>query len=228
MLKKILALAITLLSLNTIAQQKLNEIGVFVGAGYYLGEINQSKLFKNPQPAISLLYKFDFNSRYALRFSGTYAKFSGTDATADNGYQIERNHSFDITITEFASMLEFNFLPYKPASKSEYFSPYVALGAGIMLMPSEEGKIPIHPIIPFGVGFKYAVNKRFGIALEWTFRKAFTDYIDQLPKQEYTDRPVVENKQRTYDNSKDWYSFAGITLTYKFAFGKGKCPAYGY
>ncbi len=227
MLKKILILAITLLSINTIAQQKLHEIGVFAGVGYYLGEVNQSQLFKSPQPAISVLYKLDFNSRYALRISGSYAKLKGSDANADNAYQVERNHSFNISISEFAAMLEFNFLPYKPASRFEYFSPYIALGAGVMVMPSEEGQLPLHPVIPFGVGIKYAFNKRFGIAAEWTFRKTFTDYVDQLPKQEYTETPTVENKQRTYANSKDWYSFAGITLTYKFAFGKGKCPAYG-
>jgi hypothetical protein len=224
--KKIIILAIALMSVKVTAQ-KLHEIGVFVGAGYYLGEINQSTLFKSPQPAISILYKVDFSERYALRISGTYAKFSGSDAGSTNGYQLDRNHSFNISASEFAALLEFNFLPYKPASRFEYFSPYVALGTGVLLIPAEEGKLPIHPIIPFGVGFKYAFNKRFGIAAEWTFRKTFTDFIDQLPEQEYTEVPVIENKQRTYGNSKDWYSFAGITLTYKFALGSGKCPAYG-
>ncbi len=216
-----------MLSVKVAVKSQFHEIGIFVGTGYYLGELNQSTLFKNPQPAISLLYKVDFSERYALRISGTYAKFTGSDAGSENGYQLARNHSFSISASEFAAMLEFNFLPYKPASRFEYFSPYITLGTGILLMPSEEGKLPIHPIIPFGIGFKYAFTKRFGVAAEWTLRKTFTDFIDQLPDQEYTEIPTIENKQRTYDNSKDWYSFAGITLTYKFAFGSGKCPAYG-
>ena len=216
-----------LLSIEASAQyNRLHEIGVFIGAGYYMGELNQNKIMYSPQPALSIIYKVDFNSRYALRVSGTYAKMSGSDASSNNGYQIQRNHNFNISITEFATLLEFNFLPYKPASRYEYFSPYVAIGMGIMLMPSEEGKIPVHPVIPFGFGFKYAVNKKFGIAAEWTMRKTFTDYIDQLPQQEYTEIPNIDNKQRTYENSKDWYSFAGITLTYKFAFGSSECPAY--
>lgn len=226
MLKKIIILAILLLSYKAIAQNKLHEIGVFAGVSYYLGEVNQSTLFKSPQPAISLLYKYDFNSRYAVRFSGTFARFSGNDANSNNQYQIDRNHSFNISTTEFAGLLEFNFLPYKPSSRFEFFSPYVALGAGVLLMPTEEGGLPINPVIPFGIGFKYAANKKFGIAVEWTFRKTFSDYIDQLPKQEYTQQPIIGNKQRTYANSKDWYSFAGITLTYKFAFGNDECPAY--
>ncbi len=34
------------------------------------------------------------------------------------------------------------------------------------------------------------------------------------------------NKQLTNNQNKDWYSFAGITLTYKFALGNEKCHAY--
>ena len=209
------------------AQQKLHEIGVFVGTAYYMGDLNQSKLFYSVQPAVSILYKIDFNSRYSLRFNGTIASLSGSDADSDNGYQQQRNHSFNIKITEFSTLLEFNFLPYKPASKFEYFSPYITLGLGVMIMPPEEGSIPVNPVIPFGLGFKFAIHKRLGIAAEWTYRKTFTDYIDQLPQQTYTENVAFNNKQRTYGNSKDWYSFAGITLTYKFALGSNKCRAYG-
>ncbi len=224
MFRKTFFLATLLLSIGVNAQNKFHEIGGFIGAGYYMGELNQSKIMYNPQPAFSIIYKVDFNSRYALRFSGTYAKLSGNDANSNNEYQIQRNHSFDISITEFSTSLEFNFLPYKPASRFEYFSPYISIGLGVLLMPSEKGNI--HPIIPFGFGFKYAINKKLGIAAEWSYRKTFTDYIDQLPQQEYTEIANIDNKQRTYSNSKDWYSFAGITLTYKFAFGSSECPAY--
>jgi hypothetical protein len=65
-----------------------------------------------------------------------------------------------------------------------------------------------------------------GISLEWAYRKTFTDYLDQLPDDEYSGIPSIDNKQRSYAATNDWYSFAGVSLTYKFAFGKTKCPAY--
>jgi hypothetical protein len=74
---------------------------------------------------------------------------------------------------------------------------------------------------------KYAINKRLGIAAEWSYRKTFTDYIDQLPADTYTQTASINNKQLSYSSSKDWYSFAGISFTYKFALGSSKCPAYG-
>jgi len=86
---------------------------------------------------------------------------------------------------------------------------------------------PVHLVIPFGIGFKYGVNKRIVIAAEWTYRKTFTDFIDQLPPDDYSSSGSSSAKQRSYDNSKDWYSFAGITFTYKFALGSNSCPAYG-
>lgn len=227
MLKKILTIILFTGYLYANGQGKLHEIGIFAGTSYYMGELNQSKIFYEPGLALSALYKINFNDRYALRFSASYAQLQGDDAKAKNKYQQMRDHRFNINISEFSTLIEFNFLTYKPHSRFEYFSPYVCVGLGIMLMPSGEGKTPIQPIIPFGVGFKYAITKKIGIAAEWTYRKTFTDYIDQIPLQEYSETLSIENKQITNNKNKDWYSFAGITLTYKFALGNSKCRAYG-
>ncbi len=208
-------------------QGMLHEIGAFVGTSYYMGEINQNKIFYKPSIALSVIYKINLNPRYAIRINAAYAQLQGNDADSKHRYQLTRDSKFDISISEFSTLVEFNFLPYKPSSRYEFFSPYLTLGVGMLVMPSEEGKIPLHPVIPFGIGFKYALNSRIGMAFEWTYRKTFTDYIDQLPKQEYSEIPNIENKQRTNNENKDWYSFAGITLTYKFVLGNTKCRAYG-
>ena len=86
---------------------------------------------------------------------------------------------------------------------------------------------PVHPSLPFGIGFKYGISKRLSLTCEWTYRKTFTDYIDQLPPDEYSSGSLPL-KQTSYNNSKDGYSFAGITITYKFALGKHSCPAYAF
>jgi len=208
------------------AQQRLHEVGLFVGVSYYMGDVNQRKLFYSVEPTFSFIYKINFNSRTALRASASLSALSGSDADSQNGYQLQRNHSFSIPLSEISAMYEFNFLPYKPESRDEYFSPYVTIGLGAMIFPAGDGKIPVQPVIPFGIGVKYAFNSRFGVSAEWTYRKTFTDYLDQLPDDKYTQTPGIENKQRSYSSSKDWYSFAGISFTYKFALGISKCPAY--
>lgn len=215
-----------IIQLNTYAQKKSHEIGIFTGAAYYTGELNDGQPFYSPSIAYGLLYRHEINKRYALKLSGTFSRISAQDAMSDNLYQQWRGHSFSTFVSDFAAMFEFSFLPFMAASLHEYYSLYLTAGIGMFYMQSP-AEIPIHPTIPFGVGFKYGVSKRIVITAEWAYRKTFTDYIDQLPPDEYTisNLPI---KQSSYDKSKDWYSFAGITITYKFALGRNSCPAYGY
>jgi len=227
MYKKLILLLILVIPFLANAQRRYHEIGLFGGVAYYMGDINQRKLFYSVEPTVSFIYKINLNSRYGLRFNATLASLSGSDTKSENNYQLQRDHSFSIPLTEFATLFEFNFLPYKPQSQYEYFSPYIVIGLGVMIFPADEVTIPVQPVIPFGIGIKYAINKRLGIAAEWSYRKTFTDYLDQLPADTYTETASLDNKQTSYSSSKDWYSFAGISFTYKFAFGSSKCPAYG-
>lgn len=204
------------------AQKKRHEIGAFVGAAYYMGDLNQTQVFYMPSPAFGILYRYDINNRYAIRLSGSYSVLKGDDANSDNIYQQKRGHSFSTRVFDISPMFEFNFLPFKAASRYEYYSFYVTAGIGALFMNSPTS-FPVHPVVPFGAGFKYGISRRIVVTGEWTYRKTFTDYIDQLQPDEYNNHV----KQQSYNNTKDWYSFAGITFTYKFALGSTSCPAYG-
>lgn len=90
----------------------------------------------------------------------------------------------------------------------------------------------------FGVGIKYSVNDRLGLGFEWGMRKTFTDYLDDVSTQYYIDyttadisKPRVQlsdpspvkhepGMQRGNPQNNDWYSFAGITITYRFRLGE--------
>ncbi len=96
----------------------------------------------------------------------------------------------------------------------------------------------------FGLGLKYSINSRLGLGLEWGMRKTFTDYLDDISKNYYidfdklaadeigaaqilSDPAAIKHKpgmQRGNPQNNDWYSFAGITLTYRFTIGdKSTC-----
>jgi hypothetical protein len=226
MLKKIGLILILIFPVKLNSQNVSNELGLFAGVSYYMGDINPKKLFYAVEPAFGAIYKLNLNERYAIRFSGIFSSLHGSDADFNDGYQLTRGHSFQTTLSEIAVAVEYNFFPYKPESRYEFLSPYVVVGFGISVIPSVNNTIPIKPVIPFGIGVKYAFNKRLGVSLEWAYRKTFTDYLDQLADDEYSGIPSIDNKQRSYTATNDWYSFAGVSLTYKFAFGKTKCPAY--
>ena len=84
--------------------------------------------------------------------------------------------------------------------------------------------------IPFGIGVKYSLSKLVGIGAEWGMRKTTTDYLDDVSKTYYTDDPASEGikglasdptlthttgMQRGNSRNTDWYSFAGVSLTFK-------------
>jgi len=103
---------------------------------------------------------------------------------------------------------------------------------------------------PFGIGFKYNILKYVCIGLEWGMRKTITDYIDDVstvypnPDILYSevsvesamlsDKSISHNEfgenhtglQRGSENTKDWYSFAGIFVTFKINPKNKPCPAY--
>ncbi len=223
-IKKAFLFILIIFQINVFAQKKSHEIGIFAGTVYYTGELNNGIPFYSPSLAYGVLYRYDINKRYALKFSGTFGSVKGDDALSANAYQQWRGHSFSTFISDFSAMFEFSFLPFQAASLHEYYSFYITAGLGAFYMDSPAA-IPIHPTLPFGIGFKYGVSKRIVISGEWTYRKTFTDYIDQIPPDEYV-QGALPLKQTSYDKSKDWYSFAGITITYKFALGRHSCPAY--
>ena len=86
--------------------------------------------------------------------------------------------------------------------------------------------------IPFGGGVKIGVSDNFNIIFEYGLRKTFTDYIDDLSTtyagipSEFTniaieladqsiDGPQLPGIARGDETNKDWYSFSGITLSFR-------------
>ena len=88
--------------------------------------------------------------------------------------------------------------------------------------------------IPFGIGFKYNFGKVATLGVEWGMRFTTTDYLDDVSGNYYdnetllmekgdvvarlADRSKVLHKEGTGRGNvttKDWYSFTGLTLTFR-------------
>jgi len=224
-MKKIVLLFGMLLSALTGFSQKNADFGLFIGTSYYLGELNSEKQFYSSNLAYGLVYRYNLNSRYAFKLSAIVGSLSGDDKDFENGFQQIRNHAFKTQIADVAVQPEFNFFQFVSKSKKIHFSPYVTAGVALLISPAGENESLFKLAIPFGVGTKLNINDRFNVALEWSYRKTFTDYLDQLPgdylENEYSER------QKSYDPNKDWYSFFGVILSFRPFIGNGRCPAYG-
>ena len=172
----------------------------------------------SPLPAGGVFYRYNLHPRQALRASLFLGGIHAKDQDFNNSFQINRDASFSGSVAEFALQFEFNFLPYSTFGRPFDFSPYFAAGAGVTYFNSESAST-FKPVIPFSVGIKTNIYKNLGLEAEYGFRKTFYDNFDGL-------KDLVAPSDNGWMHNNDWYSFAGISLTWKIYNKLAGCPAF--
>jgi hypothetical protein len=211
-----LFLSLLCLSLS-LSGQRSSDYGVFAGVSSYLGDINPNRLLYSPSPAGGIFYRYNFHPRQALRTSILYGGLKANDLDFNNSFQTARAASFSGTVGEWALQFEFNFLPYSTQGKIWDFTPYLAAGAGIVFINTTA--FTYVPVIPFSFGFKVNIYKNMGLEAEYGFRKTFYDNFDGL-------KDLVAPSDFAWIHNNDWYSFAGLAVTWKIYSKLAGCPAY--
>ena len=207
-----------LLSLSfTCAGQRNADYGIMAGVTSYIGDINPGKLLYSPSPAAGVFYRYNFHPRCALRGSFLYGGLSANDLDFNNSFQQARKASFSGGVGDMALQFEFNFRPYSTMGKIWDFTPYFAAGAGIAFINTTS--ITYQPVIPFTLGFKVNVIKNLGLEAEYGFRKTFYDNFDGL-------KDMVAPADYAWLHNNDWYTFTGISITWKIYNRLAGCPAF--
>lgn len=225
-------LTIVLLAFKAISQPSV-DIGVFGGAGTYLGDMSTVDLQKSVNPAFGGFIRYNFNPRYGLRFNVQ----AGTIG-AEGQYQLEP-WAFSKNVMDISLNFEFNYLKYIVGDRETRWSTFLFGGIGVQMydynfrrsemevfvdpsylnIPRQTGSVNT-PEIPFGMGFKFNLSRRWGIGLEGGFRKTFADKMDDLddPLSFLNDEGFQVNYTDRYHNN-DWTAFAGIHVVYKMIYG---------
>ena len=225
MIKSKYILAFLMLSQLTIAQ--IHEIGVFAGGSNFIGDVGPTTYILPKQPAFGVLYKWNVNPRYSWRFSAMHSKIKARDAKSDINSRKQRNLNFQNSLTEFSAGMEFNWFEFNQHHFGFKSTPYLYSGisyfisddlylenANKFISTGTSGSIAI-PII---AGYKMQVSDSFVIGAEVGARYTFSDDIDgSFPTDEKFRSQRFGNL-----NSKDWYVFSGLTITYTF----GNKPCY--
>ena len=180
------------------------HLSIFGGLSNYQGDLVDKVYvgrFTKAAAGINLLY--EYSERINLRGGLSYTKLTGDDRFNTKTYLQERNLNFQTSITELHVGLEINTLSLYHKSWSPYifgglavfyFSPYTfdSVNAKVYLQPlgTEGQDLPSNPgfhkyskiqlAVPFGGGFKYAVNDDFRVGLEFGIRYLFTDHLDDV------------------------------------------------
>ena len=210
-------------TLPSFAQRKNKksvEVGVFLGASYYIGDLNPIRHFDQfTKPGGGIVCRYNFNPRLAARANFLIGRIEAHDEFSSSSYQQQRNLSFQSSLTEFSTQLEFNFLNYEIGDDKSRFSPYIFGGlAGFLFEPQgqyHDEWISLQPLategqglaggpaksyklfqiaLPFGVGVKINVAKNMSLGLEWGMRKTFTDYLDDVSTRYYDPAKLHEYK----------------------------------
>ena len=113
--------------------------------------------------------------------------------------------------------MEYHFLNWRDEKRPLRFTPYMFAGLGLFGMSGHEDKrgdySNVQAIIPFGAGFKYVVNPKWYLALEFGMRKTFFDYLDNIS---IADPRNKSNTQYGTPTDNDHYYFLGLTVTRTF------------
>jgi hypothetical protein len=201
----------------SLSGQRNTDYGFLAGVSSYIGDINPNRLFYSPLPSGGLFIRFNLHPRQALRASLSHSGLKANDLDFNNDFQQARQLSFSGTVTEFALQFEFNFLPYTTAGKLWDYTPYFAAGGGIAFINTET--FTYVPVIPLTFGFKVNIHKNMGLEAEYGFRKTFYDNFDGL-------NDPVDPSDYGWIHNNDWYSFAGVAVTWKLFSNFIRCPAY--
>jgi hypothetical protein len=216
-MKRLLWIFLFSFSALTMYGQPNADYGLLLGTSSYLGDINPARLFYSPLPAGGVFYRYNLHPRQAIRTTLFVGRIKAYDSDFSNSFQQTRDASFKGTVGEFSIQFEFNFLPYSTEGKLWDYTPYIAAGGGIAVINSKS--FAVVPAIPLSLGFKINIYKNLGLEAEYGLRKTFYDNFDGL-------KDSVAPSDYAWLHNNDWYSFAGVAITWKIYDKLAGCPAY--
>ena len=205
---------------TAVAQEYKYEIGGMAGLSMYLGDANQSALLRGFHPAGGLVFRRNFNFRWALKADLMAGKVTGNTKNTDNVFPNQGEAAFSRNFFELGGQIEFNFLPY--SDKFAYLntsklSPYLLTGLGVTAA-SGFGSVNL----PLGLGVKYKIKNRVNLGLEYAVHKLFSDSFDAPDKNGFNLDNPYKIRSGTFKN-KDWYNTLMFSVTWDFGPNDRKC-----
>jgi hypothetical protein len=209
------------------------DIGVFGGAGTYFGDMTKIEFQKSVNPVYGGFLRYNFNPRYGLRFN----VINGTIGATGEFINSIPEWKFSKNVVDISLQFEWNYLKYIVGDRDTRWSTFLYGGIGVQMysyvydpnfiqnfvdpryFDIAHSSSPVtSPIIPFGMGFKYNLGKRWGIGLEGGLRKTFSDKLDNLDDPlSYKDGDVIIKYTDQLHNN-DWTAYAGVHLVYKMIY----------
>ena len=158
-------------------------------------------------------------------------------------------YMFDLSTKRFSpyvyggiALFHFNPWTYDNDGKKVFLKPLSTEGQGLSQYPSQKPYRLTQIALPFGIGAKYALTECMNIGIEFSQRKTFTDYLDDVSSHYVDENILLQEKgplavslayrgdelqngspypshgtQRGTKTEMDWYYFLGVTIEMKIS-----------
>ena len=260
-------LCLCFLSINSFSQDqnKGTYLGLLIGKMNYQGDLNPNSFtISHSKGTTGLTVRQSLNRWVSLRGGFAIGQIDAADRY-NRDYLKPRNLSVRTTIKELSFGLETSlldlsstrFTPYLYGSVSLYhFNPWAydnsgnkvflqplsTEGQGLAQFPKQKSYKLTQIALGFGIGARYAISGNMNIGVEFSQRKTFTDYLDDVSSM-YVDRNVLlqakgskavemayrgdelpggqpypnHGEQRGTPSEMDWYYFFGLNIEIRFS-----------
>ncbi len=178
----------------------------------YLGDANQSNMFKHPGFAASALLRYNFDSKWALRGNVSVLQAKGDVSDFDNVFPYVDDYSFSASVYALDIRGEYNFFAYGIGETYKHLSrwtPTISLGVGMCLADAGSGTYAAMTL-PIGVGVRYKLRERVNLGVEWSIAKTFGDSLDGATLND------PYGIKSSFLKNTDWYSTLMVSVTYEF------------
>jgi hypothetical protein len=206
-----------LLLVSPLARSQSSEVAFGIGTFNYTGDLARNYNILNSKPAGMIAYRANVSRSVSFRTALTAGKIGASDAKRPiDAFATERKSSFNLFLYELSLATEYHFLDWRSEKRPLRFTPYVVSGLGLFGLAGIPNKAAeyssVQPSVQLGVGFKYVINPLWYLGLEFSMRKTFFDYLDNVSEG----NPARKNYQYGSPNDNDNYFFLGLTLTRTF------------
>lgn len=214
----LLVIVFLFLQVSTTQAAYNHELGLSGGTAFYLGDANHVTPFNRPGWTAGAFYRYNIDTRWAVKASVKYAVVQGD--TRDFGYVFPNGQAyatFQRGFVDATATVEFNFLDI---GESKYYkgrykaTPYILLGIGLTTYSDMYANGNAYKCnIPFGIGGKWRIDKRWTLGLEWTIHKLFIDTFDVTnANNQVLNNPYQAEKVGFFDT--DFYSIANLYISF--------------
>ncbi|MGJ3236487.1 DUF6089 family protein [Marivirga sp.] len=200
------------------AMTQSKEFGGGLASFNYTGDLIRTYSVQNQSIGVNLYYVRNFQDGWAGKLNFAAGRIKGSDQNPIDPQAEIRNASFQDFITEISGQATYEFLDFRNNRALVKFTPYLTAGAGFFLINRVEKNSDysdIQLMIPFGGGVKYSLGPLWTLNFEFSARKLFYDYLDNISEQVVTDKRNSDFQFGDW-NDNDWYYFTGLSISYTF------------